>query len=57
VTKGGIKYVPKDVLDELNRIKVNLKFDSDSEAFREMVENCRIGREIKFTMSFNKRKK
>ena len=49
MVKGTIKWVPKEFLIELNNIKFkfNLK---DSDCFRRIAEDARIGREIKFTL-------
>jgi hypothetical protein len=44
--KGKMIYVPKIVIEELHNIKVEKGLDSRSAAFKNMVNNARVGREI-----------
>lgn len=53
MVRGTYKYVPKEMMDELNNVKNTFKIDTDSEAFRRIVENARVGKEIRFTIDFN----
>jgi len=64
--KGRITYVPPSVFDELNDIKKENKLKRNSDAFREMVNYTRVGREAERLYRFdikgiikakNKRKK
>ena len=43
---GIIKRVPREVIEELNKIKIDLGVDKDSEAFREMTNYSILGRGI-----------
>ena len=52
MVKGTMKYVPKEVvayLDECKQ-KFNLK---ESEAFRQMIKDSKIGKEVRFTIDLN----
>ena len=51
--RGAYKYNPRELLEELEKIKINLKVPKDSEAFKKIAEYSRIGREVKFTIDFN----
>ena len=52
MTKGAIKYVPKEFIEELENMKKKFNM-GDSEACREIIRNSKIGREIRFTIDFN----
>lgn len=45
--KGRMKYVPPNILDEINNIKTEENVSKDSEAFRRLVDYSRVGREVK----------
>lgn len=53
MTKGAYKYLPKEMIEELNKLKIGLKIDRDSDAFKRMVEDAKIGRQVRFTIDFN----
>jgi hypothetical protein len=61
--KGKIKYVPPNVLAELEVIKHNYNLDSDAHAFKKMAELSPIGMEFEkmrerfFLMDLFKKKK
>ena len=57
MTKGGFKYVPKELLEELNNIKFNCKVNKDADCFRIIARNSKIGRQIKLTFDLNERRK
>jgi hypothetical protein len=46
MVKGGYKYVPKELLMELERIKHINCIDKDSEVFKRIAKNSRIGSDI-----------
>ena len=46
IPKGRIKYVPPVVLEEVDSIKKYLNIQRDSEAFKELTNYARIGREM-----------
>lgn len=54
--RGAIKYNPKDVIECLEKYKIDLNIKSDSDAFREMVKDAKLGREIRFTINYNFKK-
>ncbi len=43
---GKKKYVPHDILTELENIKIESKIPKDSNAFREMAKYSAVGREV-----------
>lgn len=55
--KGQLKYLPKEVLEELNNIKINFNIDRDSNAFRKMVDFSEVGRELTINLNFERRRK
>lgn len=55
--RGQYKYLPKEVLMELDNVKLNFNIDKDSNAFRKMVDFSEIGREITINLNFERRKK
>jgi len=58
MVKGTYKYVPPEMLEELENMKKSSLFTKDADCFRKIAENARIGRQIRFTIEFNvKRKK
>lgn len=54
MTKGTIKYIPKELLEELNSMKIQLDIDNNADCFREIVKNNRVGKEIKFNLNIYK---
>jgi hypothetical protein len=57
VKRGNYKYVPKELLEELESIKINFNIDKDSNAFRKMTEFSNIGRELSINLTFDRRKR
>lgn len=56
--RGNLKYVPKELLEELSKVRLNFNIDKDADGFREIAKNARIGREIRININFeNKRRK
>lgn len=52
---GQIKWIPRYLLQELECIKTEKQIQRDSEAFKRIVDYCRVGREVekirdKFTL-------
>lgn len=58
MTKGGLLYTPKELLEEMEDIKVSCKVDKNSDVLRIIAHNSKIAREIKLNLDFgfNKRK-
>ena len=56
MTKGAHIYIPKEFFEELEEMKhkFNMK---NKDALRQIVKDSRIGREVRFTIDFNMRKK
>lgn len=48
--KGKTKYLPKDVIKQIESIKIQEKITDDSEALKKMVDFSRIGLEVKNKM-------
>lgn len=44
--RGRVKYVPNNVLEELDRVKKENSLDRDCDAFDKIVEHSRVGREV-----------
>jgi hypothetical protein len=53
MVKGTIKYVPKEVVEYLDSCKSKFNIRSDSEAFRKMIEDSKVGRDIKLSIDLN----
>ena len=55
---GIIKRVPRELLDELNQVKIERAKDRDVDAFREMAKLSRAGRElVKFDFFYPMKKR
>lgn len=52
MTKGYIKYVPKDLMKELEDVKFTFKILKDRDAFRIIANNSKLARELKFSLDF-----
>jgi hypothetical protein len=50
--KGTIKYVPKEILERLEKYKLDFNI-KDSEAFKRMANDSKIGRDIRLTLNVN----
>ena len=57
MNRGCYKYNPKELLDELNEVKINLKIDKDAEALRKIAEFSAIGRDLDNILKFHGRRK
>ena len=57
MNKGQYKYIPKELIEELNNIKVSFNINKDADCFRTIAENSRIGREIRLTLEYKKKKR
>lgn len=57
--RGQLKYIPKELLEELNKTKIEFNIDNDADCFRIIARNNKMAKEIKFNLDFglNKRKK
>lgn len=47
MTKGGINYVIKELLEEIDNTKKMYSLEKSSEAQRKIVEDLRLGRQLK----------
>ena len=47
MNKGKHKWIPKNVIDELNRYKISEGIKKDCDAFRQMAKDAKIGGEIR----------
>jgi hypothetical protein len=55
--RGELKYIPKELLEELDNIKINFNVPKDSNAFRKMVEFSEVGRELTINLNFERKKR
>lgn len=61
--RGRMKYVPGNVISAIENIRAAKQLNSDSEAFKKMVEHARVGMELEavrdkfFLRDFKKNKK
>jgi hypothetical protein len=57
MTKGTLKYIPKELLEELQNTKIELNIAQDADCFRVIARNNKMAKEIKFNLDFRKGKK
>jgi len=57
MAKGQLLYIPKELVDELNKLKVNWGVKSNADGFRRIAEDARVGREIRFSINFGTKRK
>jgi hypothetical protein len=55
--RGQYKYIPRELIEELNNIKISYNINKDADCFRTIAENSRIGREIRLTLDYQKKKR
>lgn len=53
IKKGGMIYVPPNILDEADLIMRSKNITSRSDALREIVEYSRVGREVEQILKLN----
>ena len=46
MSKGAIKYIPKELIEEAERIRINNNILKDSEVFKRIAKNSKIGSDI-----------
>jgi hypothetical protein len=51
--KGQLKYIPKELLEELNNTRLQFDLDNDADCFRIIAKNNKLAKEIKFNLDFN----
>jgi hypothetical protein len=51
--KGQLKYIPKELIDELNNTRIQLNIDNDADCFRIIARNNKLAKEIKFNLDFD----
>lgn len=58
MVRGELRYVPRELIEELNNTKIAFKINKDSDAFKIIATNSRLAKEIKFNLDFkyNRRK-
>jgi len=56
-TRGRMKYIPKNLLQEMHDTKIDLGIQKDALAFKEVANNAKIGRELDRIFFASKRKK
>ena len=55
--KGQIKYIPKELIEQLNETKIQFNIDEDAECFRVIAKNNKLAKELKFNLDFSLNKK
>ena len=55
MVKGTYKYVPPEMLEELDCVKKSFKIKKDADGFRMIVQNGKIGRELNTLNNYWKR--
>ena len=51
--KGQLKYIPKELLEELNSTRIQLNIDNDADFFRVIARNNSLAKELKFNLDFD----
>jgi hypothetical protein len=51
--KGQLKYIPKELLEELNSTRIQLNIDNDADCFRVIARNNSLAKELKFNLDFD----
>ena len=59
MTKGTYKYIPKEMVEELELTKTQFNIMNDSDCFRVIAKNNHLAKELKFNLDFgfNKRRR
>jgi hypothetical protein len=57
MTKGTYKYIPKEMLEELNNTKMQLDIEQDADCFRVIARNNRLAKELRFNLNFKDMRK
>lgn len=52
MVKGSIKYVPKEVMEEISKIKFEFNLDDDGECLRKLAKRSNMMRELKFRIDY-----
>jgi hypothetical protein len=56
--RGALKYIPKDVMKELQNIKIEFNINKDSDCLKRMAQRSDMIRELRFGINMNiKRRK
>ena len=55
--KGQIKYIPKEVMEEIGRIKFEFNLDDEGECLRKLAKRSNMIRELRFNINFEGKKK
>lgn len=50
--KGQLKYIPKELIEELNKTKLEFHIDNDADCFRVIAKNNGLAKELKFNLDF-----
>jgi hypothetical protein len=54
--KGQLKYIPKEVMAEIGRIRFEFNLPNDGEALRKLAKRSDMMRELKMNLDFGLRK-
>lgn len=53
MVKGTIKYIPKDVMEEINRLKFEFNIQDEGECLRKLARRSNMIRDLKFNLDVN----
>lgn len=57
MVRGALKYNPKEVIEELDKIKRQFGIAKDADAYRKLVDFSEMGRELKIILGNEKRRR
>jgi hypothetical protein len=55
--RGQLKYIPKDVMRELQNIKIEFNINKDSDCLKRMAQRSDMIRELRFGINMNIKKR
>ena len=55
MVKGGIKYVPKEFIEEIEHIRTRDNIRNNSEIFKRILDDYNVGKDIRNIINFNRR--
>lgn len=57
MVKGQLKYIPKDVMIEINKLRFEFNIDDEQELIRKLAKRSDMLREIEFGIDMKMRKR
>lgn len=53
MVRGTMKYIPKDVMEEINRLKFEFNIQDEGECLRKLARRSNMIRDLKFNLDVN----